>query len=433
MQQLTSVVGILCLATLLTACQDESTPKVQTAAAPASPQNVKAVPLAAPQTTDIYHVEVEAPTLPPLNTSTDYISFITPLSGEFTASPPQTRQTRLSDEYWLNVSGAELSGGIDLPISQASSVIRIAPRGDTSSGGLIKADAIAPETISLSLASAKTGKHEAPSWVKSMADAQALASAGLSDDSSALTLRADAKPGKYRLRVKQPLAAQARYLVNVKEKHSPYQLKLGAPMSIEAEAGQIGLDISLSQGQQGLAPRARLIQAGGESLELAVRQQGETWQAVLTEPLPAAKNNADLSEIQVDIQTEVDGRPLLRSVKTAFKAYVNSAKLLPQADSRWQGDLPTGVDFGLELITEGRFGLSAVLTGTNSQGKSVAILKSQAAAWITPDAPRLRLELDPELIAASGLRAPFELRELTLTDQGQMARLSYQDHGLILE
>lgn len=46
--------------------------------------------------------------------------------------------------------------------------------------------------------------------------------------------------------------------------------------------------------------------------------------------------------------------------------------------------------------------------------------------------PKLKLMFDPKLIQASGLQPPFELNELELQDQGQMARLSFQANALVL-
>ncbi|MBO6226249.1 MAG: DUF4785 domain-containing protein, partial [Shewanella sp.] len=98
----------------------------------------------------------------------------------------------------------------------------------------------------------------------------------------------------------------------------------------------------------------------------------------------------------------------------------------------WDKGLPNQINFELSVAEAGRFGLSGTLTGTNAEGQKVAILRTQAANWLTPESPKLKLMLDPKLIQASGLQPPFELNELELQDQGQMARLSYQAKALIL-
>ncbi|MGI2055986.1 DUF4785 domain-containing protein [Shewanella baltica] len=437
MHTLSKLASVLALSGLLAACQDEATPidpKTN-----ASPMYAKGLTLAAPSNTDLVDSNIASPTLAPINTSTDYISFITPLYGEYQASAPQLEQASQSDEYWVNVTGAQLNAGVGLTMSQASSLVRIAPRGDTSSGALMHAETIAPERVQIQ----RVSPNQSPqgkaanssginSLVKSMANADALASAGLTDDSSALQMSAKATPGQYRLQVSQPLTPSANYLVNVKEKGSPYQLSVKASSAIAADAQTLGLELALSQSDNTFVPQATLKQADGDMQPLTMVKQGETWQAVIPAGVALSSSNAGFSEVEITVQTQVDGRPVQRTVKSVFKSYVNSASIKPEVLTVWDKGLPNQINFELSVAEAGRFGLSGTLTGTNAEGQKVAILRTQAANWLTPESPKLKLMLDPKLIQASGLQPPFELNELELQDQGQMARLSYQATALIL-
>jgi len=437
MHTLSKLASVLALSGLLAACQDEATPidpKTN-----ASPMYAKGLTLAAPSNTDLVDSNIASPTLAPINTSTNYISFITPLYGEYQASAPQLEQASQSDEYWVNVTGAQLNAGVGLTMSQASSLVRIAPRGDTSSGALMHAETIAPERVQIQ----RVSPNQSPqgkaanssginSLVKSMANADALASAGLTDDSSALQMSAKATPGQYRLQVSQPLTPSANYLVNVKEKGSPYQLSVKASSAIAADAQTLGLELALSQSDNTFVPQAILKQADGDMQPLTMVKQGETWQAVIPAGVALSSSNAGFSEVEITVQTQVDGRPVQRTVKSVFKSYVNSASIKPEVLTVWDKGLPNQINFELSVAEAGRFGLSGTLTGTNAEGQKVAILRTQAANWLTPESPKLKLMLDPKLIQASGLQPPFEVNELELQDQGQMARLSYQAKALIL-
>ncbi|MFB2732453.1 DUF4785 domain-containing protein [Shewanella mangrovisoli] len=435
LRTLSKAVSLVILAGLLGACQDESTtPEPQKEA---SPMYAKGLTLSAPTDSDLVDTNIAAPTLAPINTSTDYVSFITPLYGEYRASQPVLEQASQSDEYWLNVTGAELNAGVQLNLSQAGSLVRIAPRGDVSTGALMHADAVAPERVQIQrIGHTPQGKNASPqateSLVKSLVSADALASAGLADDSSALQMSEKATAGEYRLQVSQPLVAKANYLVNVKEKGSPYQLSIKAPSAIAADAQTVGVKLNLSQSDNQFAPQAKLKQADGTEQALAMVKQGDEWQALVPADLPLASSNAGLSEIEVTVQTLVDGRPVQRTVKTAFKSYVNSASIKPEVLTVWDKGVPNQVNFELNVAEAGRFGLSGVLTGTNTEGQKVAIMRTQAATWLTPESPKLKLMFDPTLIQASGLQPPFELNELELQDQGQMARLSFQANALVL-
>ena len=435
LRTLSKMVSLVILGGLLGGCQDEApAPEPQK---DASPMYAKGLTLAAPTQSDLVDTNIASPTLAPINTSTDYVSFITPLYGEYQASQPVLEQASQSDEYWLNVTGAELNAGVQLNLSQAGSLVRIAPRGDVSTGALMHADAVAPERVQIQrIGQTPQGKNASPqateSLVKSLVSADALASAGLADDSSALQMSEKATAGAYRLQVSQPLVAKANYLVNVKEKGSPYQLSIKAPSAIAADAQTVGVKLALSQSDNQFAPQAKLKQADGTEQALAMVKQGDEWQALVPADLPLASSNAGLSEIEVTVQTQVDGRPVQRTVKTAFKSYVNSASIKPEVLTVWDKGVPNQVNFELDIAEAGRFGLSGVLTGTNAEGQKVAIMRTQAATWLTPESPKLKLMFDPTLIQASGLQPPFELNELELQDQGQMARLSFQANALVL-
>ncbi|MFB2801454.1 DUF4785 domain-containing protein [Shewanella seohaensis] len=435
LRTLSKMVSLVILGGLLGACQDEApAPEPQKEA---SPMYAKGLTLAAPTQSDLVDTNIASPTLAPINTSTDYVSFITPLYGEYQASQPVLEQASQSDEYWLNVTGAELNAGVQLNLSQAGSLVRIAPRGDVSTGALMHADAVAPERVQIQrIGQTPQGKNASPqateSLVKSLVSADALASAGLADDSSALQMSEKATAGEYRLQVSQPLVAKANYLVNVKEKGSPYQLSIKAPSAIAADAQTVGVKLALSQSDNQFAPQAKLKQADGTEQALAMVKQGDEWQALVPADLPLASSNAGLSEIEVTVQTQIDGRPVQRTVKTAFKSYVNSASIKPEVLTVWDKGVPNQVNFELDIAEAGRFGLSGVLTGTNAEGQKVAIMRTQAATWLTPESPKLKLMFDPTLIQASGLQPPFELNELELQDQGQMARLSFQANALVL-
>lgn len=431
MLKLTKLASILAILGTISACQDDpqtNTPEPQAV-------TLKGLALSAPQAQDMVSGEIASPTFAPINQNQDYVSFVAPISVNLDELNLQQTQTRISDEYWMTVSGRELNQGIALTISQSSSVIRIAARGDISSGALIQADAISPKNIQLIAPTDSNMSIPEATLIRSLVDSEALATAGLVDDSSALIMSASAKAGQYQLKVNQSLIADAQYLVNVKEKNSPYQLSLSTPSTVEQQTQQLTLDIALSESTDSYTPTARLKRANGETTALKMTYSGGQWQAELPEELidtSTDKAQVALSEIQVDVITKVNGKPVRRTVKTAFKPYVNSAKILPQVQSQWHDALPQALIFDLDIAKEGRFGIKGILVGTDTTGQQQAILQTQAAAWLTPEMHQLRVPLDPAIIKASGLTAPFELKALELQDQGQMARISYQAHALTL-
>ncbi|BAJ00737.1 DUF4785 domain-containing protein [Shewanella violacea] len=419
----------LAISTLLAGCQDETTTKAPDTQA----TSVKQVSLSAPQLGDFSVTEVTEPQLPPINSSRESLSFISVPTKTFTISPPSDSHSSTSDEYWTTVTGAELNRGISLAISQASSIIRISPRADLSSGFLMHSQAISPHKIQLINLDEKSGASKSSANIHSLVDPQALATAGLTDDSSALTMPSNAKPGKYQLKVSEPLGAKSSYLVNVKEKHSPYQLKLTSKFRVSSQSRSLDFNISLTNSDQQLRPTASLKHSDGSYLALKLVSDNGQWQAQLPESLTRPSSNLGLSEIQINMQTRVNGIQVIRTVKTAFKQFVPSAKIQQQVNTRWLEGVPVSIDFTLDIAEEGRFSLSGYLTGSDASGQDRTILKTESANWLTLDNSSIQLKLDPKLVKQSGLSAPFKLMGLELKDQGQMARLSYQQEALILE
>ncbi|MCG9712549.1 DUF4785 family protein [Shewanella insulae] len=413
--------SVFALSALLSACQNDETPAEN--APEASAVTVTQVTLLAPTSGDLTIDTLAATELPPVNGNRGGVSFSAPITSAAQLVAPTQLEQSSSDQYWRTVSGAELNKGIMLAVSQSNSVIRVAPRGDASSGALQHSPAISPDQLRLYKVN-KQNVDKSASMIQSMSDPQAMATAGIADDSSALRLSEQATPGVYQLQVVRPLGANDSYLVNVKEKGSPYRLALSAPKRLSSQAPKLAFDLKLSNSDIDLSPTATLKQSDGRYHRLAVVKQGDNWRAQLPDELAMPVSNLGLSEIQVDVETRVNGLPLLRTVKTAFKQYVPAAKLADEASIYWQDSKPTQAVFDLQVASPGRYQVSAVLVGTDAQGKQANILRAETAQWLDADG-QVSLSFDAEQLKASGLGAPYAIKALELKDQSQMARLSY--------
>ncbi|WP_076407418.1 DUF4785 domain-containing protein [Shewanella sp. UCD-KL12] len=428
MKNLTLILATLSLSQILVGCQGEET----TTTPDSEIQSFTQASLSTPQPDDYGVDEIEAPQLPPINSNTEALSFISTPSASFKLTAPVNQHSSSSDEYWTTVSGAQLNNGVNLAISQGSSVIRISPRADFSTGALQHSKAITPDKIQLFKIDNKSSVNKSSSYIHSMADPEALATAGLDDDSSALTMSASAKPGQYQLKVSQPLSVNSSYLVNVKENQSPYKLKVSSQARLPHSANSLELDLQLSGSNTSFTPQASLKHENGHYQPLKISAMNGRWIAQLPEASSMPATNSGLTEIQIDMKSKVNGFEVKRTVKTVFKQYAPSAKIQPLANTGWQEDVPTYITFDLAIEEPGRFAISGYLTGTDSAGNDQIILKSESADWLTPENTSIILKLDPQLILASGVGAPFKVKGLELKDQGQMARLSYQQEALIL-
>ncbi|SDJ25947.1 protein of unknown function [Ferrimonas sediminum] len=410
---------------LLSGCGESSDVPTQSLSADRGP-TATALPTTAPP--------VQSSEFTPVNANTETVSYISDID-QASIAVPGGQQSRNSDEYWHEVSGRQLNQGVDLTLSQAGGLVRLAPRADLRSGTLIHGDAIDPGTVQLR--QAVQGANQAPRrdsepLIRSATDAMILASAGINDDSSALLLSNSLKPGAYRLTVGQPLLADSRYLVHVKEKGSPHQLVLTAPSSLSL--ADTGLELKIDWPGQLVADNgltAFVVLENGQRREVTLHPQQDHYTArfdVIDDPIVAT----GFSEMMVDSVSLIDGIKVKRRVKTAFKRVAQTAALTGLAHEQWhQGELQALIT-DVTVAKAGRYQLRAVLGGHNVSGELRAAMRSDIALWLEPGNHQVTIPVDPARFHARAVGAPYSLLALTLTDQSQMAVLDALSEAVTL-
>jgi hypothetical protein len=123
---------------------------------------------------------------------------------------------------------------------------------------------------------------------------------------------------------------------------------------------------------------------------------------------------------------------VLRDAKTAFAVSAPTAHFAGAAESHSDA---SGVHatFDVEAGAASRFPLSGVLYGTGSDGVLRAVALGQSAAWLEPGKGRIGLSFDPDVVAASGLHTPFEVRDLRLVDQATMSLIERRGRGIVID
>ena len=92
-----------------------------------------------------------------------------------------------------------------------------------------------------------------------------------------------------------------------------------------------------------------------------------------------------------------------------------------------------GLSLGVEAVAASRYEVRGVLFGSGANGELLPAAVGHAAAWLEPGHGTVELRFDQALVDDSGLRAPFEIRDLRLIDQGTMGLLHRQARGLVLD
>ncbi len=318
----------------------------------------------------------------------------------------------VSDEYWFEVTGEQLNSGVDLAITTPGALIRL-------SGKKVKGEfapaaiAIDPEQIELS-----KGNNTLSQAIEQTVSQEALATANIFPNSSAIKLNKAIGKGDFKLKVKQKLAANQRYIVNVKEKGSEHKLNLALPKQSYIQGETVSFDAAISNSKGALANvtnHAYVKMPSGEKRTVNFTQVNGKYQVAVPNSLLATKRG-ELYELHIESKANDNGLTIRRNAKVAFAVAKPTARI--------QGELTmrsSGATVSLEVASEGRYEVSGLVYGTDSTGKQVPMMLSRSAYYLTPGEHNIELRFDNNIMKNSGLNAPYTLKNIRLMDQSRMA------------
>jgi len=125
-----------------------------------------------------------------------------------------------------------------------------------------------------------------------------------------------------------------------------------------------------------------------------------------------------LYELYVNSQANDKGIKIRRNAKVAFA--------IAQPTARIQSNFSVNnkaASINLNVASEGRYEVSGLVYGTSKNGTQLPIMISRSAYYLQPGEQVVQLKFDPKILAASGLQAPFTVKQLRLMDQSRMALL----------
>lgn len=377
-------------------------------------------PLLAPATGDLAprHVVSQAPPTAP-GTERAPVQFAWALEADAPAITAPAGFTAVSREHWRYVDGAELARGLSIETTAPGALLLISP--DTAS-----TTAVGPQDVRV-LRAGRALPAEAS--IRALAPQAALEDAtGARFAPGALGFRLAPELGTGRFDV-QVAGAQGRYVVHVREPDSPYALRVDSPVSTYATGTRARLSASL-EGEAGLTLRdagGMLLAPDGREFPLQVTRTRNG--AGLEVALPAqASSVPGLWEAHVLAVADAGGTEVLRDAKVAFEVAAPTARLAGRHAVRTDADGALHVDLPVEVGAEGRYEVRAVLYGTGSDGRLLPVAVAHSADWLGPGTAA-SLPLTFPAAVLGGARAPFELRQLALHDQGRMGRLEYRERG----
>ncbi|MDP7591686.1 MAG: DUF4785 family protein [Litorilituus sp.] len=333
-----------------------------------------------------------------------------------TATPRFTNKgySSVSDEYWFEVTGAQLKKGIAVSISEPGALIRLSGKSGTDKG-LVSQNTIDPNSVQLF----KNNKKLTSAFSQKVT-AQQLATANIFPNSSALKLDSRLGTGNFILKVDQNITERQRFLVNVKEKNARHKLNL----SIKKQSYLLGQDIYFSSAIKGknqfalkAKQKASIKLPSGKMVPVTFAKKGKHFKVQLPE-VDSSTKRGQLYELYIEASTVVNNIQVKRNAKVAFAVSAPTAKLHGKLVHK-----SNGANLNLEVASEGRYELSGLIYGMNNQGRHVPFMMSRSAYFLPPGNHKLLLHYDKKIIKSSGLKPPYLVKNLQLVDQSRLALL----------
>ncbi len=327
--------------------------------------------------------------------------------------------------YWMTVDSADFDRGISLPLSAPGALVRISPL--PAADGTVARIAL----DDLVLISEAGDPFSGDAGIDRFADEEELNKAGsrmfsagtavfgISErlGSGELTLFAD------NLRYD----AGRSFVIDVFERDSEITLELGTTRDTWLPGEELVFAAAFFHGESMVQPsrlEVALVAPDGRRFDLTLA--AATKQRTLLDMLPS--NDFGLWELVAEAEVEIDGRTVRRNARTAF-AY-------NQPTAVFSGDVDVTLDeqglradFTLYVANQGSYEVRAVLFGTDAAGTSKPLAVGIASDALQAGDASLALIFDADLIEASGLGAPFIVKDLRLIHQDAMAILHRQEIG----
>lgn len=327
-----------------------------------------------------------------------------------------------SRQYWVDINGQALAAGIDLPTTAPGAVIRISA---LDSGSALQLDGAGLQLAVDGIALDRAQLHD-------FATGAQLQDQGLSvpSDSLAFRMPQELPAGQLNVRLDGAPASQS-LVVHVFEPNSEWVAQLSAPRTNFLAGQPMDLNVSLSNGKHRFAVEST-------QAFLVSPDARESWAVSQTQAEGALNAAAPLSsapapglyEAHVYVDQPVGDLIVRRDLKLAFSVAPVAGRFTGQVSQLSSQDL--GLNLGVEVAADGRYQVNGEIHGTNQFGQLQPLAFAQSASVLEAGQGQIVLTVDEATLAASGLKAPFEVRNLQLLDQGRMYMLEERQRAIVI-
>ena len=229
--------------------------------------------------------------------------------------------------------------------------------------------------------------------------------------------------------------ARGRYLVHVFEPQSDFVFKLNAERD-NIVAGEALRFVATLDGA-GKARKLQVVEGvisapDGHTQPLSFARQADGRFIATVTPDAAHAGGPGLWEVHAFASGMQRGQDALRDAKSAFGVAVPTARF-DGALSRDDGNDDLALRVGVEVAAASRYQVSGVVYGTAPDGSLQPAAMAQSAAWLEAGHGSVRLGVDKASLGATGLAAPYELRDMRLVNQADLSLLERRSIGAKIE
>lgn len=329
----------------------------------------------------------------------------TPLARQPVPFPQQSR------EYWVDASANELRGGFGLSTSARGAVIRLSPHADNP--GRIDAGSLSIRANGRLYAGADA--------LQSVADQDALQAAGMDVPDRSLVVKLSEALGSGRIEL-IVASATGSYLIHVFEPDSPVVMSLQAERDTALAGDSIRMRANISGAS--LDNLAGILSSpDGHTQNVEFRRQADGSYVADVRPDGNLAGGFGLWEVHAFANASMGASVVPRDARTAFAVSNPTARLLgtlAKLPGKGKGEGLT-LSIGVQAAMASRYQLAGTLYGSTADGSLAPVAVAHSAAWLEPGDAAITLRFNGPSLAPSGLRPPYELRDLRLINQSDMS------------
>lgn len=328
-----------------------------------------------------------------------------------------------SREFWRRIKADELVEGTVIHTTAPGAVLRLSPMAGSGKTTVT--------TRQLVL------QHDGVTYsgddaFDQLADTTQLKAAGLDlpERSIAMRLRRDLGAGEFRLKL---AGAGSDMLLHVFEPESTEVFSLGSASDSVLDGGwlHVSARFASAQGKQLREVAGTIAAPNGRLFDLDFVARGANEWVARTRVDAMAGIGDGLWEVHA--KGVSDDGAVQRDARTAFNAAHAGARLVGAADVSLAKGGALQVSLPIEVASASRYNLAAVLYGSDAKGAMHPFAIAHSALWAEPGIAKVSLQFDPALLGKRSLGAPFELRDVRLTDQATLGLIERRERALRFE